>query len=476
MKKLPYILRFLLPPLKEFSPTAATGDILAYVRERVVILLIRACIMLGFPAVLIGSIAAWQSQNWFSIIIGNIAYFTVVLMGLNKRVHYRTQSYALVGVAYLYLFGHLYTELSVFTLVPLFSFVVMTTLLLGRRGGLTALLISLFSILIMNVRFNAGATEPTAGLEPFSSSFWQIAAIYVDWSFYTGIFLLVIWYFFDGFAIAWKRETEALSLLAAERNRLTEAFAREQKLLEELNQAHEREIELSRMKSQIITTVSHEFRTPLTVISNSVELLTRFADSFDEAKQQTIHKRIDDSIDYLTELLRDASLVNKAYSQGFQANIDSIPFNALSQRLKKDLLHKTHDPQNVSFEYDEADDTAVCLDYDFTYRSIHIFLTNALQYSPKASPITVKLQHNDQLTISVTDAGIGITPEETGQIWELFYRADNALDKQGMGLGLYLAKRLAQAMDGTVTAVSPGLNQGSTFTLYIPQQKLLSSA
>lgn len=471
MKKLSYILRFLLPPLKKFPPTAATGDILAHVRERVVILLIRACIVLGFPAVLIGSIAAWQEQNWFSIIPGTTAYAAVVFLSLNRRVHYRTLSYVMVVLAYLYLFVHLYTELSVFTLVPLFSFVVMTTLLLGRRGGLTALFISLFSILVMHLRFNVGATEPITGLEPFSSSIWQIAAIYVDWLFYTGIFLLVIWYFFDGFAIAWKRETEALSLLDAERNRLNSAFAREQKLVEELNQAHEREIELSRMKSQIITTVSHEFRTPLTVISNSVELLTRFADSFDAEKQQAIHKRIDDSIEYLTELLRDASLVNKAYSQGFQASMDSIPFNALARRLKKDLLHKIHEPQNVSFAYDDTDDTVVCLDYDFTYRSVGIFLTNALQYSPEASPITIKLQRNDHVEITVTDTGMGITAEETEQIWELFYRADNALEKQGMGLGLYLAKRLAQAMNGTVTAVSPGLNQGSTFALHIPQQE-----
>ena len=223
------------------------------------------------------------------------------------------------------------------------------------------------------------------------------------------------------------------------------------------------------MKSQIITTVSHEFRTPLTVIGNSVDLLTRFPDKFDEQKRAAIHQRIKDSIDILVELLQDTSSVNQAYAQGFAVNMRPLPFNGLAQRLNKELLQECQDPPNVVFRYDAQLETAVRVDYDLLHRATLVFLRNALKYSPANSPIDVVIALDNQFSISISDHGIGIPQDDLQQIWELFYRSHNASEKPGMGLGLYMAKRLVQAMGGTVTAVSPGPNQGSTFTLQIPQ-------
>jgi signal transduction histidine kinase len=354
--------------------------------------------------------------------------------------------------------------------VPLFAFVVMTTLLIGRWGGLVAIFVSLGTILWVNWRLTRGDLILTQFMSAFSAPFSAVLTVYTDWIFYAGIFLFTFWMYFDGFNLAWERENRAMRLLYEERDRLAEAIAREHDLLEQLSQAHQKEIELSRLKSQIITTVSHEFRTPLTVINNSVELLTNYHHKFDVKKREAIQQRIDESVYYLTGLLQDTSLVNKAYTQGFQAHPISMPLNGMAQRLKKDLLQEANDPPNVIVQYDKEDDTAVCLDYDFTYRVVFSFLSNALKYSPPSESIVMSLKLADQLTISVSDAGIGIDPEEAHQIWELFYRGRNTFNQGGLGLGLYLAKRMAQAMDGSVTAVSPGLDQGSTFTLQIPHQ------
>jgi signal transduction histidine kinase len=467
---LPKLKKLLLISKLEFSLKNDTAQILNAIRERIVTLLLRLCVGFGLVSVFVGTWAAWQKQDWAGILIGNLSFGAVLYLAIRRKIDFRIRSAALVIIAYLYFFMSLLQGIDEFTFAVLFAFVVMTTFLLGRRGGVIAFFISILTILFANWSVSIGLLQFSPRMANLSAPLPIVLVVYTDWLFFVGIFFFTIWTYFDGFKIAWEREKEATLLLAEERDRLKQVVAREKNLLEELSQAHQREIELSRMKSKIITTVSHEFRTPLTVIGSSVELLTRYADNFDLAKREEIHQRIDDSITYLTELLQDASLVNRAYAQGFQANMVSLPFNGLAQRLRKELLQAYQDPAYVSFLYDECEETAVCLDYDFLYRVVFIFLSNALKYSSSTSPIEIKIQLDKQFTIAVSDAGIGIPPTEIQQIWELFNRGQNAVDKQGMGLGLYVAKRLVQAMDGSVTAVSPGLNQGSTFTLNIPQQ------
>ena len=459
---------FLISQL-EFSLQTDSAQILKAIRERIVTVLLRICALLGFISVSVGTISSWQQQNWVGILIGNLSLAGVIYLAIRRQIDYRIRSIALIIIAYLFLFFSLLQGITELTFAVLFAFVVMTTLLLGQKGGIIAFILSFATLLFANWGVTIGFIQLSPEMVSFSEPLSIIMVVYTDWLFFVGIFLFSIWTYFDGFRIAWERELEATSLLAAERDRLKRVVAREQALLEELSQAHQREIELSRMKSQIITTVSHEFRTPLTVISNSVELLTRYGHSFDAAKRQAIHKRIDDSIYYLTDLLQDASSVNRAYAEGFQANFVSLPFGGISQRLRKELLHDCNDPANVLFRYDGELETAVHLDYDFVHRIALIFLSNALKYSPEGSPIEVALALNGQFTISICDSGIGIPPDEIQDIWELFHRSQNVGQKRGMGLGLYLAKRLAQAMNGTVTAVSPGVHQGSTFTLSIPQ-------
>lgn len=459
----------LFPPLQEFALQSDTANVLDYIRERVVTILLRLCVLFGFLSVSVGTISLWLRGDWAGILIGNISYVCIIFLAANRKIDHRLRSAAFVIVAFAFLFLNLTKEVNEFSLVPLFSFVVMTTLLMGRRGGVVAFFISVLTLLVINWQVSMGQLPLTRSMANLTAPLFSVLAFYTDWIFFTGIFFFTIWIYFDGFHVAWEREQRVTRLLAEERDRLAEAFAREQALLEELSQAHQREIELSRLKSQIITTVSHEFRTPLTVINNSVELLTRYGDNFSPAKREEIQKRIENSVYGLTELLQDASLVNKAYAQGFHANLGLLPFNGVGQRLKKDLLQATHDPQNVVFEFDRQDETAVCLDYDFLFQAVFSLLTNALKYSPPEETIHITLTQQGELIVSVRDEGVGFIPEDAQRIWEPFYRGRNVTDRQGLGLGLYLAKRLVQAMDGTVTAVSPGLDQGTTFTIKIPQ-------
>ncbi|MFB9722499.1 PAS domain-containing sensor histidine kinase [Planobispora longispora] len=164
--------------------------------------------------------------------------------------------------------------------------------------------------------------------------------------------------------------------------------------------------ELDAAKDAFIATISHELRTPLTTVSG-----------------------------YL-DLLGEGEVEPAQHSRMLQAMTRNT---ARLQNLVEDLL----------------------------VRAIGALVSNAVKYSPIDTSITVHAAAaGDQVTIAVTDHGVGIAAEELERVFERFYRTAYAYDNaiQGVGLGLWLVKTIAEVHGGTVTAIStPG--QGSTFTL-----------
>jgi len=98
-------------------------------------------------------------------------------------------------------------------------------------------------------------------------------------------------------------------------------------------------------------------------------------------------------------------------------------------------------------------------------------IANALAHTPADGQITVQLTNSqDTLTITVADTGSGIAPDQLPHVFDRFYRADKSRSREtgGTGLGLAIVKGIVEAHGGWVTAVSPGFDQGSTFTIHLP--------
>ncbi len=98
-------------------------------------------------------------------------------------------------------------------------------------------------------------------------------------------------------------------------------------------------------------------------------------------------------------------------------------------------------------------------------------LTNAAKYTPEGGSIELAAAREaGEVVVNVTDTGIGIPPEMQAQVFEMFTQVNRALDRSqgGLGIGLALVKRLVELHGGTITAHSPGLNKGSTFTVRLP--------
>lgn len=268
-----------------------------------------------------------------------------------------------------------------------------------------------------------------------------------------------------------KSQNELLESKVAKRTReLSQLLEEREALTRKLVQVLAREEELSSLKSQIITTVSHEFRTPLTVISTSSDLLKRYIKTV-TPPQAKHFKRIQEAVHYITGLLNDIALVHTTTSASEEIVVrrSRRPFNQLWTQLQDYMLVEVGDPPNLQVEFEARDDRDLSVDITLLKQIVINLLSNALKYSPSSAPVILRsyLEH-EQLVIQVIDEGIGIPLPEQDKIFALFYRASNAEEQRGLGLGLFIVRELSKLLGGQATAVSAGPGQGSSFTVTLP--------
>ncbi len=235
-----------------------------------------------------------------------------------------------------------------------------------------------------------------------------------------------------------------------------------------VREALEAEKELNALKSRFVSMASHEFRTPLTTIMSSVDLITRYTDG---PQQENIEKhlaRIRGKVRELTAMLNDFLSLEKL-EQGLvtitPADTDVVH---LSIELIEELRSLAKRGQEIQFDH-TGTDRLVHHDRGMLTNIISNLLSNAIKYSPENRPIRLLTNlQNGILQVRVEDQGIGIPMEDQQHMFERFFRASNAFTVQGTGLGLSIVKRYLDLMGGHIGFSSiPG--QGTTFTVELPQ-------
>jgi two-component system, sensor histidine kinase and response regulator len=241
-------------------------------------------------------------------------------------------------------------------------------------------------------------------------------------------------------------------------------------LKEQLQKKLEKEHSLSDLKSELITTISHQFRTPLTVISTSSDLIKRKLMKVELTGCERYFQRINDSVQKITFMLEDTLTLAKASSEELQLNI--IPIN-LTQ-LCQSLIESWHIPDNsykLSFLLVGKASNTIKGDANLIQKMLSHLVANAIGFSPNGGNIVLELTYEAQNAIvRITDEGIGIPPQEQTKVFERFYRASNANSvpgTPGAGLGLAVVQWIVQQHHGTITIESI-LNKGTTVTLSLP--------
>lgn len=251
---------------------------------------------------------------------------------------------------------------------------------------------------------------------------------------------------------------------------LRETMAELEASKEDLNEALKKERELGDLKSRFVTLASHEFRTPLSAILSSASLIDKYPKEADHNKRKKHVDRIKEAVRTMRDILEDFLSLGKLEEGQIDVCMELISNDDLKEDLMKvvsRLEQLTKSGQKIKVECRLTEHVKV--DKKLLANIISNLLSNAIKFSPEHSTINLAcLIENDHLVISVKDAGIGISEEDQRHLFERFFRAKNASNIQGTGLGLNIVVKYLELMEGKINCESK-INEGSTFTIYIPQ-------
>jgi PAS domain S-box-containing protein len=224
--------------------------------------------------------------------------------------------------------------------------------------------------------------------------------------------------------------------------------------------SHEREVDL--LKSSLISTVSHELRTPLTMIEGFAELLlTR---ELDAGRATHAAEQIHTSALRLDRLIEDLLSVSRIDSGSLEVRAEPVDLHGAVGEVAQAFIAE----RLVDIDLDGVGD--VLADRDMLHRILTNLVSNAIKYSPDGGPVIVKAELADaSASISITDKGIGMSPEDLTKLFGKFFRADRpeVRNARGTGLGLYITRSLVELQRGTIEVQSaPG--EGTTFTFTLP--------
>jgi signal transduction histidine kinase len=229
-----------------------------------------------------------------------------------------------------------------------------------------------------------------------------------------------------------------------------------------------RERQVERLKSDFIATVSHELRTPITPIKGYVELLRRRGEDMTPDRRREMLDTVADRVSHLARLVEDLLLASGVSEPSAAVVMQTTDLAALTSRTVDDF------PGDASRLTTVAPKKQVLVEADPT-RVIQVLsnlISNGLKYSPEGSPVEVRCDvEEDELTarVRVIDHGRGIPADQLDRVFDKFHRVEDPLrmTTSGTGLGLFIARRLASAMGGTL-AVESTLGKGATFSFRLP--------
>jgi len=229
-----------------------------------------------------------------------------------------------------------------------------------------------------------------------------------------------------------------------------------------------REREVSRLKGQMVSIASHEFRTPLSSIQLSASMIEHYFDRLDRAKIFHHLKKIIQAVQDMTAVLDDILSLEKIDSGKIPLNRRHFDLASLGREILDEMQGLTKKNQHLQHRHD-GKESSVYLDQNLVRHCITNLISNAIKYSPEAGVIELITGLTERfIDIQVKDDGIDIPENEQVRLFETFFRASNVKAIQGTGLGLSIVKRYVELMEGSVSFTSTE-NKETIFKLRFPR-------
>ncbi|MBN7815216.1 hybrid sensor histidine kinase/response regulator [Algoriphagus pacificus] len=237
----------------------------------------------------------------------------------------------------------------------------------------------------------------------------------------------------------------------------------------ELTKALEKEREINELKSRIVLNVSHGFKTPLTSILSSAQLLQIYAEK-DHPFKVKIAKhasKIENSVRALNNLLTSVLFFGKADADKMEFKPKKMFVGAFVKEVLDTVKAGIENDVTIKVTLGDLPKTIVS-DSELLYQVFENLLSNSVKYSKEGKSVDFKLDFKDQkLLATFSDKGIGIPKKEQSQLFDRFFRAHNVGIIEGSGLGLSIVKKCVEVLGGEITFESEE-NKGTTFYVSIP--------
>lgn len=232
------------------------------------------------------------------------------------------------------------------------------------------------------------------------------------------------------------------------------------------------EKQFDEMRLRFLSASSHEFRTPLTTILTSSEVLLMLRRTLPEDRFVDYIIQIQNAVAYMTSLLDDMLTYNKTEVGKWKFSPSKVDLVKLCLKMIDDAKNVSNSNHAVKFDYKLGNNT-VFVDDKLLQHIISNLLSNAIKYSPIKKKIEFLVEKSESnILFIVKDYGIGIKKEDQDKLFETFYRGKNIGKIEGTGLGLSIVKRCVESHGGKVTFESK-LDKGTTFYVTIPMMALI---
>jgi signal transduction histidine kinase len=234
--------------------------------------------------------------------------------------------------------------------------------------------------------------------------------------------------------------------------------------------------EMSRVKSvdtkrrEMVASVSHDIRTPLTALTGQLETIKLKAGELDKAQHDQLVERAIHNAEHLKRLTDSLAEVSRLDSPEFKAQTEPTALGELADDVTQRFARNAEE-KNILLSVDYTEQLPLLeLDAGLIERALVNLIDNALRVTPSAGQVTVAVaENNDMIRLQVTDTGPGINEEDQAQVFDLFFQANaHRANRGSSGLGLSVVRRVAELHGGQAgLASSPG--NGSTFHMDFPR-------
>ena len=221
------------------------------------------------------------------------------------------------------------------------------------------------------------------------------------------------------------------------------------------------------LKTDFVSNVSHEMKTPIAVIKNYAELL-QMKNASDGEKAEYA-RNIEEAAGHLSALISNILKLNKLENQRIDPEIESYD---LCGQLEECILQyeELWDEKELELEVDMEEKAVIQADPSLMELVWNNLLSNAIKFTEQGGKVTVRqATEAEYVEVSVSDTGCGMSKESIRHIFDKFYQGDTSHSKEGNGLGLALVKRILVLMNGDIQVVSQE-GKGSTFTVKLPRR------